>query len=294
DGYYGGTNEARKIDNTTYYDWNTTWNDITRKLQPNATIFSDIGPDVRWVGNEKGFAAETHWATFTPEALTGKTAVPGNVNTETSSVGTRNGKYWTPAECDVPLRPGWFYHPEQDGKEKDADYLVDLYFKSVGRGACLDLGLSPTPEGKLHENDVRILKEFNAELTSIFSKNLTEAATISAGNSRNGFPVKNLTDGDRYSYWATNDNTAATEIIVDFTKATSVNIIQLRENIKLGQRINRVNIAAWVNNKWQSVAEVESVGANRLIKLEKPIDSSKIKISLIAPVSITLSELSVY
>ncbi|MFB0907395.1 MAG: alpha-L-fucosidase, partial [Spirosomataceae bacterium] len=123
DGYYGGTNEARKIDNTTYYDWNTTWNDITRKLQPNATIFSDIGPDVRWVGNEKGFAAETHWATFTPEALTGKTAVPGNVNTETSSVGTRNGKYWTPAECDVPLRPGWFYHPEQDGKEKDADYL---------------------------------------------------------------------------------------------------------------------------------------------------------------------------
>jgi alpha-L-fucosidase len=294
DGYYGGTNEARKIDNTTYYDWNNTWNGITRKLQPNATIFSDIGPDVRWVGNEKGFAAETHWATFTPKPLTGATAVPGNVNTETSSIGTQNGTYWIPAECDVPLRPGWFYHPEQDGKEKDANYLVDLYFKSVGRGACLDLGLSPTPEGKLHENDVRILKEFKEKITYTFSKNLTQKATISAGNSRNGFPVKNLTDNNRYSYWATNDNITATEIIVDFTKVTSFNIIQLRENIKLGQRINQVNVAAWIDNKWQPVAEVGSVGANRLIKLEKPIDSSKVKISLVAPVSITLSELSIY
>lgn len=294
DGYYGGANEQRKIDNTTYYDWDNTWNNITRKLQPNANIFSDIGLDVRWVGNEKGFAAPTHWATFTPEPLTGEIAVPGNVNTETSSIGTRNGKLWIPAECDVPLRSGWFYHPEQNGKEKTAEYLVDLYFKSVGRGACLDLGLSPTPEGILHENDVRILKEFNQKITSIFSEDLTQKAKIYAENSRDGFSVKNLTDKNKNTYWATEDEVAATEINVDFTKITTINVIQLRENIKLGQRINQVNVAAWVNDKWQPIAEVGSVGANRLIRLEKPIETSKVKISLTAPVSLTLSELGVY
>lgn len=294
DGYYGGTNEKRKIDNTTYYDWENTWNGITRKLQPNATIFSDIGPDVRWVGNEKGFAAPTHWATFTPEPLTGETAVPGNVNTETSSMGTRNGNFWIPAECDVPLRPGWFYHPEQDGKEKTADYLVDLYFKSVGRGACLDLGLSPTPAGKLHENDVRILKEFNQKITSLFSTNLAKNATISTKNSRKGFPTTNLTDNDRYSYWATDDEVAADEITVDFKGNKTFSIIQLRENIKLGQRINQVNVSVWIDKTWHPIAEVGSVGANRLIRMDKPITTSKIKITLTAPVSIALSELGVF
>lgn len=294
DGYYGGANEQRKIDNTTYYDWENTWNGITRKLQPTANIFSDIGPDVRWVGNEKGFAAATHWASFTPEPLTGETAVPGNVNTETSSMGTRNGKFWIPAECDVPLRPGWFYHPEQDGKEKSAAYLVDLYFKSVGRGACLDLGLSPTTEGRLHENDVKILKEFNQKITSIFSVNLAKNATISAGNSRDGFPTKNLTDGDRYSYWATADHVATNEVVIDFKQVKSFNIVQLRENIKLGQRINQVNIAVWIDNQWHPIAEVGSVGANRLIRLDKQINSSKIKIALIAPVSLALSEVGVF
>ncbi len=294
DGYYGGTNEKRKIHNTTYYDWENTWNGITRKLQPNATIFSDIGPDVRWVGNEKGFAAATHWATFTPEPLTGNTAVPGNVNTETSSMGTRNGNFWIPAECDVPLRPGWFYHPEEDGKEKTADYLVDLYFKSVGRGACLDLGLSPTTAGKLHENDVRILKDFNQKITELFSENLAKNATISARNSRRGFPTTNLTDNDRYSFWATDDAVAADEITVDFKGNKIFNVIQLRENIQLGQRINQVNVSIWTNNTWYPIAEVGSVGANRLIRLDKSVSTSKIKITLTAPVSITLSELGVF
>jgi alpha-L-fucosidase len=209
-------------------------------------------------------------------------------------MGTRNGSFWIPAECDVPLRPGWFYHPEQDGKEKTADYLVDLYFKSVGRGACLDLGLSPTPAGKLHENDVNILKEFNQKITSMFSLNLAKDATIYAGNSRQGFPISNLTDGDRYSYWATNDDVAANEIVVDFKNIKSFNIIQLRENIKLGQRINQVNISVWIDDEWHPVAEVGSIGANRLIRLGKPINSSKIKITLTAPVSIALSELGVF
>uniref|UniRef100_UPI00359385B4 alpha-L-fucosidase n=1 Tax=Persicitalea sp. TaxID=3100273 RepID=UPI00359385B4 len=153
DGYYGGAKEKRSIDNTTYYGWDSTWTNLTRKLQPDANIFSDIGPDVRWVGNEKGTAAETHWATFTPQPPNGVSeAVPGQANYEDSPTGMRDGKFWIPAECDVPLRQGWFYHPDQ--KPKSPDELFDLYLKSVGRGAALDLGLAPDTRGLLSDDDV--------------------------------------------------------------------------------------------------------------------------------------------
>ena len=106
DGFYGGANEKRSIDNTTYYDWTNTWN-ITRKMQPMANIFSDIGLDIRWVGSEDGTAAETSWATFTPLPPEGKNvAVPGQANYPQSPMGIRNGKFWMPAECDVPRVSG--------------------------------------------------------------------------------------------------------------------------------------------------------------------------------------------
>src|SRR5205823_14340045 len=114
DGYYGGANERRNIDRTTYYDWDSTWH-ITRVMQPNAVIFGDVGPDVRWVGNEKGHAGETCWATYTPHAPDPeKTPGNGYVKDYEGTEGHRDGKFWMPAECDVPLRPGWFYHEEQN------------------------------------------------------------------------------------------------------------------------------------------------------------------------------------
>jgi alpha-L-fucosidase len=155
DGYYGGAKEKRSIDNTTYYDWKNTWA-ITRNMQPMANIFSDIGLDIRWVGNEDGHAAPTSWATFTPMAPDGKNeAVPGQANYPQSPEGIRNGKFWMPAECDVPLRKGWFYHANE--KPKTPETLFDLYLKSVGRGAGLDLGLAPDTRGQLHEDDVAAL-----------------------------------------------------------------------------------------------------------------------------------------
>lgn len=154
DGYYGGANEARKIDRTTYYDWPNTWA-ITRKMQPGAVIFGDVGPDVRWVGNEEGHAGETSWATYTPLAPdAGKTPANGYVQHLRGIEGTRNGKYWMPAEADVSLRPGWFYHASQNHQVKSPAVLMDLYYKSVGRGANLDLGLSPNRDGLLDDTDV--------------------------------------------------------------------------------------------------------------------------------------------
>lgn len=295
DGYYGGAREKRKIDNTVYYDWEHTWNDLTRKMQPSANIFSDIGWDVRWVGNEKGYAAETHWATFNPVPESGPKAVPGNVNTRTSSEGTRHGDHWIPAECDVPLRPGWFYHPEQDGKEKSVDQLFELYLKSVGRGACLDLGLAPTTEGLLHTNDVQILGEFGNKLKNTFKTNLILGARIKASNTRGkSFNTSLLMDGDRYSYWATKDGVHTASLDIQLPKTMTFDLIQLRENIKLGQRVEQIQVAYLVNGEWVPLAEVKSVGANRLIPLTSPITTDRIRISLEAPVELCMSEIGLY
>ena len=295
DGYYGGARERRKIDNTTYYDWINTWTKITRVLQPGASIFSDVGLDVRWVGNEKGFSSDTNYASFTPKPETGILAVPGNVDTRSSSQGTRNGKYWMPAECDVPLRPGWFYHPQQDGKEKSASHLVGLYLKSVGRGACLDLGLAPTPDGILHQNDVAILKEFGQRIESTFKKNLIQGATLKASHLRSGSnPVTNLIDGDRYSFWATPDNVHTAYIKIQLKENQDFDLIQLRENIKLGQRIEKATVEIWINGNWKPVSTVLTVGANRLIHLSNPVKTNRLKISFEAPVALAVSEIGLY
>jgi len=257
DGYYGGANETRTIDRTTYYDWDSTWG-ITRKMQPNAVIFGDIGPDTRWVGNEEGHAGETCWATYTPEAPDeGKKPGNGYVKSELGTEGTRNGKYWMPAECDVPLRPGWFYHASQDAQVKTPSELLDLYYESVGRGADLDLGLSPDKRGLLNDADVSSLKGFGDLLRATFAVNLAKGASLKASNVRGNNAAKYgaqfLLDNDRYSYWATDDAVTTPALVLTLAGTKTFNVIRLRENIKLGQRIDSFAVDAMLNGQWNSI-----------------------------------------
>ncbi|MEZ4904577.1 MAG: hypothetical protein R2822_23935 [Spirosomataceae bacterium] len=128
DGYYGGAREKRKIDGKNYYDWPTTL-DIVRKLAPEVIFFSDAGPGVRWVGNERGIAGETNWNTITPDTLyAGKAGIEKLLNT-----GAADGTAWIPAEVDVSIRPGWFYHAKEDAKVRTPENLFDIYLTSVGR-----------------------------------------------------------------------------------------------------------------------------------------------------------------
>lgn len=299
DGYYGGAKEKRTIDRSTYYGWDETWG-IARKLQPGAVIFGDVGPDVRWVGNERGVAGETSWATYTPHAPeAGKLPGNGFVLDKEGVEGHRDGKYWIPAECDVALRPGWFYHADQDGKEKSPATLLDLYYKSVGRGACLDLGLSPNRLGLLADGDVKTLTAFGEVVRSTFKNNLAKGATLKASNVRGGNKVKfgpaNLLDADRYSYWATDDKVKTPDLIVNLHQPKTFNVIRLRENIKLGQRIDAVAIDAFLNGKWEQVGAATSIGGNRLIRLENDITASKVRLRITsAPVCIALSDFGLY
>jgi len=299
DGYYGGANEKRIIDRTSYYGWDTTFA-LARKLQPTAVIFGDIGPDVRWVGNEGGYAGETCWATYTPEAPDeGKRPANGYVKYWLGTEGAKNGKYWMPAECDVPLRPGWFYHASQDTQVKSAYTLLDLYYKSVGRGANLDLGLAPDRSGQLHANDVKALKEFGDLLQKTFRVNLAKNAAFTASNIRGknskNFGTAFLTDDDRYSYWATDDSIVNPQLIVDLKKPTNFNVIRLRENIKLGQRITSFAIDVFENGRWIQAASATSVGANRLIRLQQPITARKLRLRITgANACIVLSDFGLF
>ncbi|KAA8475418.1 alpha-L-fucosidase [Arcticibacter tournemirensis] len=299
DGYYGGAREKRTIDRTTYYGWDTTWK-IVRDLQPMAAIFGDVGPDVRWVGNEEGHAGETCWQTYTPHAPE-EGAVPANgfVKYWEATTGHRDGKYWMPAECDVPLRPGWFYHSADDAKVKSPYVLLDLYFKSVGRGAGLDLGLSPDRRGILHENDVQVLKEFGDILKETFSSNLLKGAKFEASNVRGNnhklFGTSFLTDSDPYSYWATDDGIKTPELTVDLVKDKTFNIIKIRENIKLGQRIDSFTVYVLKDKRWEPIAGATSIGSMRLIRLPQYHTARKIRLRIDrSAASAAISEIGLY
>ena len=299
DGYYGGARESRKIDRSVYYGWDTTWA-MTRKLQPGASIFSDVGWDVRWVGNERGEAAPTSWATYTPMPLDGKSkAGPGEVKDELNPEGTRHGDFWMPAECDVPLRKGWFFHPSENNTVKSPEKLFDIYLKSVGRGGALDLGLAPDTRGLLHEEDVKALQGFGELLGKTFAKDLAKDARIAAsqvrGGSKSRYGTSKLTDGDRYSYWSTDDGISDPDLTIEWSEPRTFDLFRLRENIKLGQRIEAMEIDSWEDGRWKPIASASSIGACRLILLPAPVTTQKIRVRVTkSPVCVALSELGIF
>jgi alpha-L-fucosidase len=293
DGYYGGARENRQIDRETYYDWTTTWR-LVRDLQPAAVLFSDAGPDVRWVGNELGIAGETCWATSNNDDF-----VPGRSDTARLNRGDRPGKRWVPAECDVSIRPGWFHHAREDNRVKTPQNLVDLYYSSVGRGASLLLNLPPDRRGRIHENDARSLREFRRILDATFAKDLTAGAKLSASNVRgNGsdarFGPRNVLDGKRDTYWATDDQVTTPELVLDLGREVTFNVVRLREYLPLGQRIESFAFDQWEHGHWIEFANGTSVGNCRLVR-SKPITTSKIRLRITkASVCPAISEVALF
>lgn len=296
DGYYGGARETRKIDRSTYYDWDNTI-DIVRRLQPEAMIFSDAGPDVRWIGNERGIAGDPCWATYTPHANEGeKKPAPGTTKSREGTTGHADGELWLPGEADVSIRPGWFYHASQDDQVRSPDNLMDLYFVSVGRGASLLLNLPPDRRGQIHENDQASLTEFRKRLDALFDTNLAEQGTLTASNTRGesqDFAAQNLVDGNRDTYWATDDNASEASFTVEFPSAVRFNVVDLREYLPLGQRVRSWAIDRWDDGSWQEFAKGESIGSRRLWRGDD-IETTKVRVRLSGPVCPAISEFGLY
>ncbi len=295
-GWYGGANEERKIDRSTYYDWETTWA-IVRELQPEAMIFSDVGPDVRWVGNENGIAGDPCWATYTPKGINEAKPAPGQVEYQLGQNGQRDGKYWLPAECDVSIRPGWFYHQSQDSMVKSPEVLLDLYFKSVGRGTSFLLNIPPDQRGRIPEPDVQSLLKFKELRELIFNNNLAQSAKITLSNIQNKreecSPI-NLIDDDRNTYYLSESNSLRLEIILEFDKMIVFNIISLQEYLPLGQRVDLWLAERLENDLWQEFARGTSIGNKRLWE-GMSVTTSKVKITLIGSKTVpAISELGLY
>ena len=288
DGYYGGAREKRSIDRFTYYDWSNTWG-IVRKLQPMACIFGDVGPDSRWVGNEKGYCAEDSWATFNPKGKTDP-ARPANgdsMNHVEGPAGHKGGAYWIPAECDFPLRKGWFWHPDQDPTVKSPAKLMDIYFHSVGKGGCMNVGVAPNRDGMVCDADIKSLDTFGAALDDLFAVNYAEGAKVKASAVRPAedadaalYSPDNLIDADRYSYWGTPDTAIEGWVILTLAKEAEFDVVRLRENIKLGYRVENFAVDTWQNGAWKEFAKGKSIGSCRLLRGEK-VKSSKLRLRII-------------
>lgn len=291
DGYYGGARETRRIDRTTYYDWPETWN-LVRELQPDALMFSDAGPDIRWIGNEHGFAGETCWSTMSTKGI-----VPGQAEASYLNTGDPKGSQWIVGECDVSIRPGWFYHSNQDSLVKSPQQLVDIYYKSVGRNGTLLLNIPPTPEGLFHPTDIAHLKAFREIIDETFARDLAAGAEVSADGVRAKHPrfsPQNLTDGDPQSYWAAPDEATTATLEIALGEATRFDRIVLQEPIRFGQRIARFAVDAEVDGGWQEIASATTIGYKRILRIP-PVTSAKVRIRLLESLyPPALSTLSLY
>lgn len=242
------------------YDWRRFENTV-RQYAPRTVAFSDIGPDIRWVGNENGIAGDPNW-NFLDTA--GYKRGLGAPSTDTLNHGNYNGKHWLPAECDVSIRPGWFYHRQENDKVKKPKKLFELYLKSVGRGANLLLNVPPDNRGLIHEEDSAALVGFKKLRDESFENNLLkEADTYYEFSQRD---LKN-----RPLLLRGFDTTAAyyginlQNFIVQLKGPQKINCIVLREAIHLGQTIRRFSVVLY--NGAKAIGEVQgtSVGRKRIL-----------------------------
>ncbi|WP_315822363.1 discoidin domain-containing protein [Paraflavitalea speifideaquila] len=247
-------------------------------MAPNVIFFSDAGPGVRWVGNERGVAGETNWNTISTDTLfAGKANIENLLNT-----GSPDGQQWVPAEVDVSIRPGWFYHAKEDSLVKTPEKLFDIYLTSVGRGSTLLLNVPPDRRGLFHENDVKALYGFAALLKKEFGKNLAFKAAVQADSYRGNqadFAASNLTDGKKETYWTTDDDKTTGSFEVTLPASSPVKYIVLQEYIQLGQRVKSYTIEAWQNGAWKKIADGTTIGHKRIVKIA-PTTTNKIRVHI--------------
>ena len=231
-GWYGGTNETRAIDAKTYYQYERA-RDTIKAHHPDIMVFGGTVPDIRWIGNEEGWAGDTQWSIFAPE--------PSMPTFQQSVWGDENGPMWLGGECDVSIRPGWFYHAEQDNQVRSLANLVNIYYRSVGCNSVLLLNIPPDKRGLMHENDVKRIKELTEYIKKTFADNKVEK----------GNRIWTAKVGDTKEY--------------KVRKNTLVNTFLIQEDITKGQRVEGFTVEVFANGAWHHVGEGTTVGYKRLL-----------------------------
>ena len=235
------------------YDFPRFWSHV-RRLQPDAVMFSDAGPDVRWIGNERGVAGDTNWSTNDPSVV----PVPGLSGDAVMKMlqdGDPNGSVWRPGESDTSIRPGWFYHPAEDSRIRTEEQLVELYFTSVGRNSKLLLNVPPTPDGLLHEVDVSRLMGMRRRLDALFAREVLSSE--STAETKPGHGVFTHT----------------------FRAAQPISVIDLREDITRGQLVAKHTVEVSNGGAWTTVAQGTTIGYKRLHRVA-PTPAQRVRVTV--------------
>ena len=273
------------------YDWDSYYA-VIRALQPNALIFG-CGPDIRWVGNESGVARETEWSALPvtqdildedwlahQQTFVNGTGVKDAQENAESSVERK--MMWYPAECDVSIRPGWFYHAEEDSKVKSLEDLLDIYYKSVGRNGVLLLNLPPDQRGRIHENDVNRLLELRKVLDETFKTDFAKgkkATATSVWKNQSLYGAEQALDGDRETFWAAEDGVVSASLEIDLGESVTFDRSMIQEHIALGQRVYSYSIEAWDGQDWKEIVRGTTVGYKKLDRFS-PVTAEKVRLNI--------------
>lgn len=287
--WFDGANGEGPNGKKQVYDFDN-WYKLIRKLQPQATIAIQ-GPDVRWVGTESGIGRLTEWSVL-PVDETEQKKIAGASQKEVmikpqvlknnEDMGGRKqilgakGLVWYPAETDVSIRPGWFYHTNEDSKVKTADELMNIYFTSVGRNGVLLLNVPPDTKGLISPSDVHNLLEWSKKFKATFSENLAKGAVVSSNNGLNKIA---LTDNKLLTFFTTKGKDTTTTIEFDLKEPQTFDVLSLQENISIGQRIEKFSAEYWVDGQWKRFTEGTTIGYKRLLKFE-PIEAQKVRLNI--------------
>ena len=240
------------------YDWNR-FESTLRQIAPNTMVFSDIGPDMRWVGNENGVVGSTNWNLLDTAGFSRGLGAPPN---DTLNQGNVNGKNWIPAECDVSIRPGWFYHLKEDSLVKSPETLFNIYLKSIGRGANLILNVPPDPRGLIASYDSAALMGFAQLRQESFKNSLLKKEQSAV--SLNGKNIKGLTD-EKNGVIKFGKNYKNEILEIRFNKELAVNCILLKEALQWGQRVKSFTIEFYDDDSLLNKIAYTTIGHQRLI-----------------------------
>lgn len=260
------------------------WYKLIRLLQPGAVIFGK-GPDVRWVGNEAGGSRAEEWSVIPlaepPENFTWPDLTGPDLGSRAKIKGAK-WLTWYPAETDVSIRPGWFYHANEDGKVKSLEQLLDIYYRSVGGNSLFLLNLPPDQRGLIHENDAQRMAEVGAVLRTTFATNLAEGARATASVTKGtGAEYSGIKTVDSYAttFWTTPDWSSPAEIIYELPRPQRFNIAMIQEHIASGQRIEAHAVDAWLDGRWQEIAKARTVGYKRLLRFPS-VTTDKVRLRI--------------
>lgn len=300
--WFDGANGEGPNGKKQVYDFER-WYQLIRKLQPTATI-AIMGPDVRWVGTETGQGRETEWSVVPANNLE-QSSIAANSQKDIAfkpqgdmmgedlgsreKIKTAKGLVWYPAETDVSIRPGWFYHESEDAKVKTPMELTDIYFNSVGRNGVLLLNIPPDKNGLLNENDVKNLVAWKSILNDIFKQNLVKDAVLVNGRKGNSKLLFDANDATVLSAAGLNNM-----IELKLNGPKKFNVLALQENIRKGQRIEKFILEYQTGGEWKKATEGTTVGYKRLIRFDA-ITADKVRLRILSSrLEPALAEMGLY